>query len=128
MNKPLQQAHLLRHGETEWSLSGKHNGITDIALTANGRRAAKLFAPLFAKISFELVLTSPLQRARTTCELAGLGGQAEIDRDLMEWNYGEYGRFTHGMRSTSKSPDWLLFRDGCPGRGKSEQVAARAIG
>ena len=77
MNKPLQQAYLVRHGETEWSLSGKHTGITDIPLTANGRRVAKLFAPLSAKMSFALVLTSPLERARTTCELAGLGGQAD---------------------------------------------------
>ena len=73
MNKPLEQAYLVRHGQTEWSL------ITDIPLTASGRRVAKLFEPLFAKLSFALVLTSPLERARTTCELAGQGGRAELD-------------------------------------------------
>ena len=108
MNKPLQQAHLLRHGETEWSLSGKHTGITDIALTANGRRAAKLFAPLFAKVSFALVLTSPLRaRADDLRVHAGLGGQAEIDRDLTEWNYSECEGLTPELRST-EIPGWML--------------------
>lgn len=124
MNKPLKQTYLVRHGETEWSLSGQHTGITDIPLTANGRKTAKLFEPLFAKMSFALVLTSPLQRARTTCELAGLGGQAEIDRDLMEWNYGEYEGVTTKQIHV-KSPGWMLFRDGCPGGEIPEQVRVR---
>lgn len=124
MSKPLQQIYLIRHGETEWSLSGQHTGITDIPLTADGRSVAKLFQPLMTKIPFTLVLTSPLERARTTCELAGLGKQAEIDRDLMEWNYGEYeGLTTKQIRI--KSPDWMLFKDGCPGGESPDQVSAR---
>lgn len=125
MNKPLKQIYLVRHGETEWSLSGQHTGITDIPLTENGRRVAKLFEPLFAKASVALVLTSPLERARKTCELAGLGSRAEIDPDLMEWNYGEYEGLTT-KQIHEKSPEWMLFRDGCPGGESSEQVRARA--
>ncbi len=124
MNKPFQQVYLVRHGETEWSLSGQHTGITDIPLTANGRRAAKLFEPLAAKVSFALVLTSPLERAQMTCELAGLGGQSEVDRDLMEWNYGEYEGVT-SKQIRAKSPEWMLFKDGCPGGESPEQVGAR---
>ena len=124
MNKPLQNIYLVRHGETEWSLSGQHTGITDIPLTENGRRVAKLFEPLSAKVNFALVLTSPLERARMTCELAGLGGRAEVDRDLMEWNYGEYEGLT-SKQIHAKSPDWMLFRDGCPGGESPEQVGVR---
>lgn len=123
-NKPHQQIYLVRHGETEWSLSGQHTGITDIPLTENGRRVAKLFEPLAARLSFALVLTSPLERARTTCELAGLGGKAEVDGDLMEWNYGEYEGLTT-KQIHAKSPEWMLFRDGCPGGENPEQVCAR---
>lgn len=124
MDKPLQQIYLVRHGETEWSLSGQHTGITDIPLTENGRKVAKLFEPLSAKMSFALVLTSPLERARMTCELAGLGGQAEIDRDLIEWNYGEYEGLTP-KQIRAKSPEWMLFSDGCPGGESPEQIGAR---
>ena len=110
---PIQQVYLIRHGETEWSLSGQHTGITDIPLTENGRKVAKLLEPVLAKETFALVLTSPLERARKTCELAGLGERAEIDSDLMEWNYGEYEGLTpkqiHAM-----APGWMLFSDGCP--------------
>lgn len=125
MNKSIQQIYLVRHGETEWSLSGQHTGITDIPLTANGRRAAKLFEPIFANLSFALVLTSPLERARTTCELAGFGGRAEVDRDLMEWNYGDYEGLTRNQ-IRAKSPKWMLFNDGCSGGESPEQVGARA--
>ena len=124
MNKPSQLVYLVRHGETAWSLSGQHTGITDIPLTANGRRVAKLFEPLCAKLTLTLVLTSPLERARTTCELAGLGARAEIDRNLMEWNYGEYEGLTP-KQIRAKAPEWLLFRDGCPGGESPEQVGAR---
>lgn len=124
MNKPPQKIYLVRHGETEWSLSRQHTGITDIPLTANGRRMAKLFEPLFAKVSCELVLTSPLERARTTCDLAGFGRQAEVDRDLMEWNYGEYEGLTP-EQIRAKSPEWMLFNNGCPGGESPEQVSAR---
>lgn len=124
MNKPTQQIYLVRHGETEWSLSGQHTGITDIPLTENGRRVAKLFEPLFAKESFALVLTSPLERARMTCELAGLGERAKFDNDLMEWNYGEYEGLT-SKQIRMNSPKWMLFNDGCPGGENPEQVGAR---
>jgi broad specificity phosphatase PhoE len=124
MKKTITQIFLIRHGETEWSLTGQHTGTTDIPLTENGRRVAKLFEPLSAKESFALVLTSPLERARTTCELAGLGSQAEINRDLMEWNYGEYEGLT-SQQIRAKSPEWMLFRDGCPGGESPEQVGAR---
>jgi probable phosphoglycerate mutase len=124
MNKPLQKIYLIRHGETEWSLSGQHTGVTDIPLTENGRRVAKLFEPLSAKVKLALVLTSPLERARTTCELAGLGDRAEIENDLIEWNYGEYEGVTTKQIHT-KSPLWMLFRDGCPEGESPEQVGAR---
>lgn len=123
-NKPLQQIYLIRHGETEWSLSGQHTSVTDIPLTAKGRASAKLFEPIAAKVNFALVLTSPLERARMTCELAGLGKQAKVDRDLMEWNYGDYEGVT-SKQIHEKSPNWLLFRDGCPGGESPEQVKAR---
>ena len=114
----------IRHGETAWSLSGQHTGTTDIPLTDNGRRLAERLRPVLAKEAFALVLVSPLQRARETCRLAGLGDAAVIERDLMEWNYGEYEGLTpkqiHEMR-----PGWLIFRDGCPGGEGPEQVGAR---
>jgi broad specificity phosphatase PhoE len=121
---PIQQVYLVRHGETEWSLSGQHTGITDIPLTENGRRVAQRLEPVLAKEPFVLVLTSPLQRARKTCELAGLGERAEIDRDLMEWNYGEYEGLTP-RQIRAKSPGWMLFSDGCPGGESPEQIGAR---
>ena len=121
---PAQQVYLIRHGETEWSLSGQHTGITDIPLTGNGRRIAKLLAPALAKETFALVLTSPLERARRTCELAGLGERAEIDRDLMEWDYGEYEGLTP-KEIHARAPGWMLFSDGCPGGETPEQVSAR---
>jgi probable phosphoglycerate mutase len=124
MSMPIQQVYLIRHGETEWSLSGQHTGTTDIPLTENGRKVAKLLDPVLAKESFTLVLTSPLQRARKTCELAGLGSRAEIDHDLMEWNYGEYEGQTP-KQIHEKAPGWMLFKDGCPGGESPEQVGAR---
>jgi broad specificity phosphatase PhoE len=121
---PTQQVYLIRHGETEWSLSTQHTGITDIPLTENGRKVAKLLEPVLAKETFALVLTSPLERARETCELAGLGERAEIDSDLMEWNYGQYEGLTP-KQIHAQAPEWMLFNDGCPGGESPEQVGAR---
>ena len=125
MSTEEQKVYLLRHGETEWSLNGRHTGVTDIPLTENGRIAARLLKPILAKVTFTLVLTSPLQRARETCELAGLGQFANVEPDLIEWNYGEYeGLTTEQIRSTRLG--WSVFRDGCPGGESPEQVGARA--
>jgi probable phosphoglycerate mutase len=124
MTTASQHVYLLRHGETEWSLNGRHTGTTDLPLTENGRRTARMLQPILAKENFALVLTSPLQRARITCELAGLGARAEIDRDLMEWNYGEYEGLT-SEAIDAQAPGWLLFRDGCPGGETPEQIRLR---
>ena len=121
---PSQKILLIRHGETEWSLSRQHTGTTDIPLTENGRKVARLLQPILARHVFALVLTSPLWRARETCELAGLGDRAQIDPDLMEWNYGEYEGLTPAQ-ILSKRPDWMIFTDGCPGGESPEQVEAR---
>jgi broad specificity phosphatase PhoE len=121
---PIQEVYLVRHGETQWSLSGRHTGVTDIPLTDNGRRVARRLASLLAGKSFALVLTSPMQRARETCRLAGLGERAEVDRDLMEWNYGEYEGLTP-QEIRAKAPRWMIFSDGCPGGESPEQVGAR---
>ena len=115
----------IRHGETAWSLSGQHTGTTDIPLTDNGRRLAERMRPVLAKEAFALVLVSPMQRARETCELAGLGDGAVTDPDLVEWNYGEYEGLTP-KQIRKVAPDWLIFRDGCPGGEAPEQVGARA--
>jgi probable phosphoglycerate mutase len=111
--QPPGEVFLIRHGETEWSLSGQHTGSTDIPLTDHGEAAARLLAPVLADRDFSLVLCSPLQRARRTCELAGLGGQATIDPDLAEWNYGSYEGLTPAA-IREQHPGWLMFRDGCP--------------
>src|SRR5215471_2596164 len=120
-----QRVYLVRHGETAWSLTGQHTSVTDVPLTARGREAARRLAPVLGRETFALVLTSPLVRARTTCQLAGLGSEAEIDRDLTEWNYGEYEGLTPA-EIHARAPGWLLFRDGCPGGESPEQVATRA--
>jgi probable phosphoglycerate mutase len=117
--------YLARHGETAWSLSGQHTGTTDIPLTENGERNARNLGERLRGTQFDKVFTSPLQRAKRTCELAGFGAQAEIDPDLAEWNYGEYeGKRTADIRKGR--PDWFLFRDGCPGGESVEAMGARA--
>lgn len=120
----LRRAILIRHGETEWTLSGQHTGSTDIPLTGNGRALARRLAPLLARTTFTLVLTSPLGRARETCELAGLAETAEVDTDLSEWNYGEYEGLT-SKQIHATAPGWVIFHDGCPGGESPEQVGAR---
>jgi broad specificity phosphatase PhoE len=115
----------IRHGETEWSLNGRHTGTTDIPLTDNGRRLAELLRPALSGRTFALVLVSPLQRARETCELAGVAAHAIIDPDLVEWNYGKYEGLTP-KEIARQAPGWLIFRDGCPGGETPEQVGARA--
>ena len=129
MSEPVNQmfpiVYLARHGETAWTLSGQYTGLTDLPLTERGERNARRLEERLRELSFTKVFTSPLQRARRTCELAGFGAVAEIDSDLVEWNYGDYeGRRTAEIRA--KRPSWELFRDGCP-RGESPaQAAARA--
>jgi broad specificity phosphatase PhoE len=116
---------LVRHGETEWSLSGQHTSRTDLPLTEKGRERAKALGPALAGREFALVLTSPLRRARETCEIAGFGGRAEICEDLREWDYGEYeGLTTPQIRETN--PEWSLWQDGCPGGEQPASVGARA--
>ena len=119
-----QHVFLIRHGETEWSLSGRHTGLTDIPLTENGRSVAKRLKSLLAMTNFDLVLTSPLGRARETSELAGLGDHAEVDPDLLEWNYGDYEGLTP-QQIHARNPGWLIFNDGCPGGESPAQVGAR---
>lgn len=114
----------IRHGETEWSLNGRHTGTTDIPLTDNGRRLAELLRPVLSGHAFALVLVSPLQRARETCELAGIAAGAIIEPDLVEWQYGNYEGLTP-QQIHEQAPGWLIFRDGCPGGETPEQVGAR---
>jgi probable phosphoglycerate mutase len=125
MSEALPVIYLARHGETAWSLTGQHTGLTDLPLTERGERNASRLHERLAGLKFAKVFTSPLRRARRTCELAGFANVAEIDRDLLEWNYGDYeGRRTAEIRA--ERPDWPLFRDGCPGGESPAQVVARA--
>lgn len=114
----------VRHGETAWSLSGQHTGTTDIPLTDRGRALARQLRPILTGRAFALVLTSPLARARETCELSGLGDLATIDPDLIEWRYGEYEGLT-AAQINAIAPGWLIFRDGCPGGESPADVHAR---
>ena len=117
--------YLARHGETAWSLSGQHTGLTDLPLTERGERNARRLGERLQGMNFAKVFTSPLQRAARTCELSGFGAGVEIDRDLLEWNYGEYeGRRTAEI--LAQRPGWQLFRDGCPGGESPDEVGARA--
>jgi broad specificity phosphatase PhoE len=125
MSEELPIIYLARHGETAWSLTGQHTGLTDLPLTERGERNARQLGERLRSLTFAKVYTSPLQRAARTCELAGFGAVAEVDRDLVEWDYGQYeGRRTAEIRA--ERPDWLLFRDGCPGGESPAQVSARA--
>ena len=124
MNEKLPKVYLVRHGETAWSISGQHTGRTDISLTHQGEQAAQELGVRLKELSFAKVFTSPLQRARRTGELAGFG-DAEIDLDLMEWDYGAY----EGLRTVDirvERPGWHIFEDGCPGGETLLEVATRA--
>jgi broad specificity phosphatase PhoE len=121
----LPVIYIARHGETAWTLTGQHTGLTDLPLTPQGERNARALAGRLIGLKFAKVFSSPLQRASKTCALAGFGDVAEVDRDLVEWNYGQY----EGLRTAeirAKRPDWQLFRDGCPGGESPAQVIARA--
>ncbi len=125
MSETFSIIYLARHGETVWSLSGQHTGLTDLPLTELGERNVRRLEERLRGVTFAKVFTSPLRRAMRTCELAGFGAAAKIDRDLLEWNYGEYeGRRTAEI--LADHPGWQLFRDGCPGGESPSQVGARA--
>jgi broad specificity phosphatase PhoE len=115
---------LVRHGETAWSRSGQHTGNTDIPLTPDGEAAAARLEPLLAGVAFAQVLSSPLQRARRTAELAGFAGRLRVDADLVEWNYGDYEGLTSAEIQV-QAPGWLVFSDGCPDGESPGQVAER---
>ena len=119
----MPEIYLIRHGETQWSLSGKHTGISDIPLTEHGREQAKLLRPELATRNFLRVLTSPLRRARETCELAGLAARAEIDPDLMEWNYGDYEGLTSEQIHIHR-PAWTIFNDAAA---RAEKLPSRSV-
>ena len=125
MNEGLPIVYLARHGETAWSLSRQHTGLTDLPLTERGQLNARNLGERLQGMKFAAVFTSPLKRAARTCELAGFGLQAEVDRYLLEWDYGQYeGRRT--MDIHKERPDWQLFRDCCPGGESPKQIADRA--
>jgi probable phosphoglycerate mutase len=127
MSQPLPIIYLARHGETAWSLSGQHTGLTDIPLTERGERNARRLGERLKGMTFAHVFTSPLQRARRTCELAGFGALAKVDPNLVEWDYGAYeGKTSAEIRK--ERPDWQLFRDGCPGGETLERIGTRADG
>ncbi|MGA2690727.1 MAG: histidine phosphatase family protein [Opitutaceae bacterium] len=120
-----RQVIVVRHGETLWSLTGKHTGRTDLSLTENGKLRASRLRLLLRGINFDHVLTSPLKRARQTCDLAGLGTFAQIEPDLQEWDYGDFeGRTTPEI--CAQQPGWNVFQDGCPGGESVAEVSQRA--
>jgi probable phosphoglycerate mutase len=125
MSKALPEIYLVRHGETEWSLSGRHTGRSDIPLTSNGEEAARGLGPRLKGLSFAAVWSSPSQRAHNTCILAGFGAGVVIKPDLTEWDYGAY----EGVKTKeihSQRPGWQLFRDGCPDGETAADVGVRA--
>jgi broad specificity phosphatase PhoE len=125
MNETFPVVYLARHGETAWTITGQHTGLTDLPLTKRGETNARKLGACLAGIPLAKVFTSPLKRAMRTCELSGFADVAELDHDLVEWNYGKY----EGLRRADvlrEHPDWELFRDGCPGGESPQQVAERA--
>jgi broad specificity phosphatase PhoE len=124
MPSPTPELWLLRHGATEWARSGRHTGRTDLPLLPEGEAEARRLAPLLAGLGFDAVLVSPLRRARRTCELAGLGAQAEPCDDLREWDYGAYEGITTAEIRRSV-PGWTVFSHPCPDGETIEQIQAR---
>jgi len=125
MSEALPVIYLARHGETAWTLSGQHTGLTDLPLTPAGERNARQLGQRLKGLRFAAVFSSRLQRAVRTCRLAGFGSMAKVDSDLVEWDYGQFD----GLRSAeilAKYPNWDLFRDGCPGGESPTQIAGRA--
>jgi probable phosphoglycerate mutase len=120
----LPDLYLVRHGETAWSLSGQHTGLTDLPLTPNGEQQARRLRHRLAATPFAKVFSSPLQRAVRTCELAGYASAMETDPDLVEWNYGDYEGKTR-PQILAQRPDWIIFRDGCPNGESPNDIATR---
>jgi probable phosphoglycerate mutase len=125
MTEQLPVVYVARHADTAWTHSGQHTGLFDLPLTADGECHARLLGKRLQGLSVVKVFTSPSQRARRTCELAGFGAVAEVDPDLAEWNYGEYESL-RDFEILAKHPGWQLFRDGCPGGESPAEVGARA--
>jgi broad specificity phosphatase PhoE len=125
MSEQLPDIYLARHGETAWTISHQHTGLSDIPLTEQGERNARALGVRLRGMAFKGVLVSPLQRARRTAELAGFGSVAQTDADLVEWDYGRYDGLTTAEIHQER-PDWSLFRDGCPGGESVQAVGARA--
>src|SRR5215813_951203 len=124
MSEVLPVVYIARHGNTAWTHSGQHTGLTDLPLTPDGERNALRLGERLKGMKFAKVLTSPLQRAARTCELSGFGSGAEIDPDLVEWDYGKYEGLT-SAEILRDHPNWQLFRDGCPGGESPEQIGRR---
>lgn len=125
MSNKLPTVYLARHGNTAWTHSGQHTGLTDLPLTPDGERNAVRLGDRLKGLTFAKVFTSPLQRAARTCQLAGFGAVAETDPDLVEWNYGKYEGLT-SVQIQQQRPDWDLFRDGSPGGESPQQIGDRA--
>ena len=125
MSEVLPEVYIARHGNTAWTSTGQHTGLTDLPLTPEGERNAQRLGERLKAMTFRKVFTSPLQRASQTCELSGFGAGAEIDRDLVEWDYGQYEGLTSAQIRQLR-PDWDLFRDGAPGGESPEQIGERA--
>jgi len=133
LTEPPLRLYLVRHGETTWSITGQHTGRTDLGLTTHGEEQARALEPRLRGIEFAHVLVSPCLRTRQTCDLAGLGAASRLEPDLVEWDYGDY----EGQRSVEirmEHPDWIVWRDGCPGgetpaalSGRADRLIARLV-